>query len=156
MVSMTTLTPPQQNVQVVASSFASRLFFFLLTLTWTSFSERPQTSSAHSEGRFFFFTTTFSFICPYSNEASTAVAGRRSSMDTAASFILVSISLSLSLQQINVSPDMKTRNKNFLSWRTEEEPGAGNRWTPRRSHGFSSSLSWDRSRKQAESYNRKS
>lgn len=146
---------PQQDVQVVASSFAARLFFFLLTLTCTSFSERPLTSSVHSGGRFFFFfffSTTFSFICPYSNEVSTAVEGRRYSMDTAASFILVSISLSLSLQQINVSPDMKTRTTNFLSWRTEGEPGAGNRRTPRGSHGFSSSLSWDRSRKQAEAY----
>lgn len=79
-------------------------------------------------------------------------------MDTAASFNLISISLSLSLQQTNVSPDTKTRTKNFLSRRTEEEeePGARNRSTPCRSRGFGSSMSRDRSRKQAESYKRRS
>lgn len=77
-------------------------------------------------------------------------------MDTAASFNLVSISLSLSLRQTHVSPDRKSRTKNFSSWGTEEEePGAGNRLTPHRSHGFSSGVFWDRSRKEAETYKRK-
>lgn len=77
-------------------------------------------------------------------------------MDTAASFNLVSISLSLSLRQIYVSPDRKSQIKNFSSWRREEEePGAGKGPTPHRSHSFGNGVSWDRSRKEAETYKRK-
>lgn len=88
--------------------FPSRLFFFRVTLTCTSGSERPLASAEIPPVSFFFFFfflvffssfTTSSVICPYSEE------GRSSSMDTAASFSLVSISLSLSLRHTRVSPD---------------------------------------------------